>query len=97
MALVYSANEMEVIRESFRLYVWAAVSSFRGCDSRDTRGCFGSSCRDEFSSRDLHPQQLTHWKARVFSNPGLFCAVNPHLTWPFAPFLVRFWIVTSEF
>jgi hypothetical protein len=31
--------ELEVIRDLL-LYVWAAVSSFRGCDSRDPRSCF---------------------------------------------------------
>ena len=34
--------EMEVIRDQFRLYVWAAVSSFRRCDSCGTRGCLAA-------------------------------------------------------
>ena len=33
-----SSSEMEVIRDQFRLYVWAAVGSYRRCDScGDTR------------------------------------------------------------
>ncbi len=36
-------QKVEVIRDQFRLYVWAAVSSFRRCDSCGTRSCLGSS------------------------------------------------------
>lgn len=36
-------QKVEVIRDQFRLYVWAAVGSFRRCDSCGTRSCLGSS------------------------------------------------------